>query len=63
MHPPKKVETEEVNEKGKKLKETIQLGFDMVVHVEKSQLQGCIEGQEIHVPFYYKEGIKDDIRI
>jgi len=61
--PFEQIETDEVNEKGKKIKEKIQLGFDLVVHVEKSQLQGCIEGQEIHVPFYYKEGIKDDIRI
>jgi len=57
--PSEKRETDEVNEKGKKLKETIQLGFDLVVHVEKSQIQGCTEGQEIHVPFFYKGGIKE----
>jgi len=57
--PFEQIETDEVNEKGKKIKEKIQLGFDLVVHVEKSQIQGCVEGQEIHVPFYYKEGIKE----
>ncbi len=58
--PSEKIATGEVNEKGKELKETVKLGFDLVIHVNKSQITGCIEGDEIHVPFYYKDGIKDE---
>jgi len=39
--------------------EAIQLGFDLVVHVDKSQIPGCTELSEIHVPFYFTEGIKE----
>jgi hypothetical protein len=38
---------------------SVPIGFDAVIHVNKSQLQGCTEGDEIHVPFLYKEGIKE----
>lgn len=55
--PSEKIEINEVDEKGKKIKERVQLGFDLVIHVDKSQINGCIEGQEIHIPFYYKDGI------
>lgn len=58
--PTEKRETEEIDEKGHKVKETIKLGFDLVVHVDKAQIEGCTEGDEIHVPFYFKEGIKED---
>ena len=54
-----RIETDEVNEKGKPIKEKVQLGFDLVVHVNKSQIEGCIEGQQLHLPFYYKDGIKE----
>jgi len=58
--PSEKRETEDVDEKGKKVKETVKLGFDLVIHVDKSQVQGCTELDEIHVPFYYSEGIVED---
>ncbi len=58
--PSEKVATGEVNEKGKEIRETVKLGFDLVVHVNKSQITGCTEGDEIHVPFYYKGGIKEE---
>jgi RecA/RadA recombinase len=58
--PTEKRETEEIDEKGKKVKETVKIGFDLVVHVDKSQLQGCTEGNAIHLPFYFLEGIKED---
>jgi recombination protein RecA len=35
------------------------LGFDLVVHVNKSQVQGCTELSEIHVPFLFDSGIVD----
>jgi len=57
--PSEKVKTGKLTEKGKDEMETKIIGFDAVIHVEKSQIQGCVEGQEIHVPFYYKEGIKE----
>ena len=57
--PFEKIETEEVDSKGKKVKENKQVGFDCVIHIEKSQIEGCIEGNEIHAPFYYLEGIKE----
>ena len=57
--PFEKRETDELTEKGKKVKEKIQLGFDLVIHVNKSQIQNCIEGTEIHVPFYYEKGIME----
>lgn len=57
--PSEKVETEELTETGKKRKETVLLGFDLVIHVDKSQINGCTEGQELHLPFYYDGGIKE----
>ena len=57
--PTEKVEIDEVDKKGNPVKEDKQVGFDMVIKVEKSQLDGCIEGNEIHLPFYYLEGIKE----
>jgi RecA/RadA recombinase len=57
--PTERRETEDVDEKGKKVKETVKLGFDLVISVNKSQVQNCIEGQEIHVPFYFLDGIHE----
>jgi len=57
--PSEKRPTGKLTEKGKEEMELIQIGFDLVVHVNKSQIDGCIEGQELHVPFYYTEGIKE----
>jgi len=52
--------TGKLTEKGKPEMEAIQLGFDLVVHVDKSQIPGCTELSEIHVPFYFKDGIKEE---
>jgi len=56
--PTEKIEIDEIDKHGKPVKEDKQVGFDMVVKVEKSQLDGCIEGDEIHMPFFYLEGLK-----
>jgi recombination protein RecA len=49
--------TEKVkNEDGKT--ENVQIGFDLCIKVDKSQIQNCIEGTEIHVPFLYTDGIQ-----
>jgi len=58
--PTEKVVTGKINEKGKEIKETIKFGFDLVVHVDKSQIDGCTELSEIHIPFYFKDGIRED---
>ena len=57
--PTEKRPTGKVTEKGKPEMESVQIGFDAVIHVEKSQIQNCVEGNEIHVPFFYTEGIKE----
>ncbi len=54
--PFEKVETGKITEKGKPEKAKQITGFDCVIKVNKSQIDGCIEGSEIHVPFYYKKG-------
>lgn len=36
-----------------------QIGFDCVIVVEKSQINNCIEGSDLHVPFIYLEGIDE----
>lgn len=54
------IETDEINEKGKKVKEKIQVGFSLVIKVDKSQTRDCTEGTEITTIFNYKEGIRDE---
>jgi RecA/RadA recombinase len=57
--PTEKVETGKITEKGKPEMKNSAIGFDAVIHVNKSQLQGCTEGNEIHVPFYFADGIRE----
>jgi len=54
-----KKETGDIDEKGKKVIEKIQIGFSLVIKVEKSQINGCVEGTEIATIFNYKTGIKE----
>lgn len=37
-------------------KEEVLLGFDAVISVEKSQISGCIEGRDIHIPYLFEKG-------
>lgn len=53
----KKVETGDVNAKGKPVYEKVQTGFSLVVKVEKSQVEKCIENNNIHTVFNYENGI------
>jgi recombination protein RecA len=55
-----KVDTGDVDEKGKPVYDKVQTGFSLVVHVEKSQIEGCTENSEIMTVFNYKEGIRDE---
>jgi RecA/RadA recombinase len=57
--PTEKRPTEKITEKGKPEMKSIPIGFDLVVHVNKSQIQGCTEGDEVHVPFLFNSGIKE----
>jgi len=57
--PTEKRETGKITEKGKAEMKSVPIGFDCVIHVNKSQIQGCTEGDEIHVPFYFDSGIKE----
>jgi len=54
-----KKETGDIDEKGKKVIEKIQTGFSLVIKVEKSQINNCVEGTEVATIFNYKEGIKE----
>jgi len=58
--PKEKRPTGAVTEDGKAEMEKILIGFDMVVRVDKSQIENCIEGMEIHIPFYFERGIEND---
>jgi len=59
-----KVPVIELNEEGDKVEKikTIEtkIGFDLVLKIEKSQVSGCIEGQEMHIPFLFEKGIKEE---
>ena len=57
--PVEKKKTGKLTEKGKEEMESVKIGFDAVIHVNKSQIQGCTEGDEVHVPFYFASGIKE----
>lgn len=57
--PSEKRPTGKLTEKGKEEMESIQIGFDLVVHVDKAQIPGCTELSEIHIPFYFNDGIKE----
>ena len=57
--PSEKRPTGEKDKNGKPKMEDFKLGFDLVVHVNKAQIQGCTEGDEIHVPFYFEDGIHE----
>jgi len=57
--PKEKRPTGKITEKGKDEMESIAVGFDVVIKVQKSQIQGCTEGDEVHVPFYSKDGIHE----
>ena len=49
--------TEKIEVEGKK--ESHKIGFDLVIKVEKSQIQNCTEGNELHVPFLFATGIDE----
>ena len=57
--PTEKRPSGKLTEKGKPEMKSVPIGFDAVIHVNKSQIQNCTEGDEIHVPFLYKSGIQE----
>lgn len=58
--PTERVDTGEINEKGKPVYENRPIGFDCVIEVEKSQVEGCTEKSVIHLPFLYTKGIEEN---
>lgn len=54
-----KREIEDIDEKGKKVIEKTQIGFSLLIKVDKAQLSGCTEGDSITTIFNYKKGIKE----
>jgi hypothetical protein len=55
---------EGINEEGEKIKKIktieIKIGFSLILRIDKSQISGCIEGQELRLSFYFEEGLKED---
>jgi RecA/RadA recombinase len=57
--PSEKRPTGEKDKNGKDKMDDVKIGFDAVIHVNKSQIQGCTEGDEIHVPFLFLSGLNE----
>jgi len=60
--PVKKTKIEYTDEKGKvrhKTKTEI-IGFDCVIQIERTKIDTTAESSEIHIPFYFEEGFKDE---
>jgi RecA/RadA recombinase len=55
--PAEKRETGETTKSGNKAYESVQIGFDCVLKVDKCQIEGMpSEGSAIHLPYYYESG-------
>jgi RecA/RadA recombinase len=57
--PSEKRPTGEKDKNGKDKMKDVAVGFDAVIHVNKSQMQGCTEGDEVHVPFLFLSGLNE----
>jgi protein RecA len=59
--PTETIVEEGVDEEGKESKQKIKvkIGFDLVIKVDKSQVEGCVENSEVHLPFLFKKGIEE----
>ena len=57
--PTEKRPSEEKDKNGKIKMIDVKIGFDAVITVNKSQIQNCTEGDNIHVPFYFEDGIHE----
>lgn len=57
-----KIKVKELNDEGDEIEKTktveTKVGFDLVLKIEKSQISDCVEGQDMHIPFFFAEGIK-----
>jgi recombination protein RecA len=54
--PTEKIETGELDEKGKPIKINKKVGFDCVLSIQKTKTNSKPEGHELHIPFKFKEG-------
>jgi recombination protein RecA len=57
--PTETIETNEVDEKGKKIKVEITTGFQSVIKLEKTKITSQIEGTELKLPYLFKDGFKE----
>lgn len=55
-----KVEYEDKDGKIRTVSKMEQVGFDCVIQIERAKISTAGESKEIHIPFYYKEGFKDE---
>jgi len=58
--PVERIETEELDEKGKKVKKNQRIGFDAVLKIEKTKTNSQSELSELHIPFYFKTGFYNE---
>jgi protein RecA len=58
--PTEKRPTGAITESGKEEMESVPVGFDMVIRIDKAQIENCTEGDEIHLPFYFDKGIYNE---
>lgn len=55
--PTEKMELEELDEKGKKIKVKKIVGFQAIIKLEKVKMSGCkVEGSDIRIPFLFSSG-------
>jgi recombination protein RecA len=54
--PTEKIDTGEVDDKGKAIKVDMKVGFDCVIKIQKTKTNSKPQGSEIHIPFYFKSG-------
>jgi recombination protein RecA len=54
--PTKKIELEEQDEDGKKIKMDIVVGFNTVIKLEKTKVSSKMEGSEVEMPFFFDKG-------
>jgi recombination protein RecA len=59
--PTERIETEDLDEKGKKIKETKKVGFDCVLIINKTKKGNSKpELSELHLPYYFSKGFLND---
>lgn len=58
--PTEKIDSGEVDEKGKKIIIEQQVGFNTVISLEKTKITSSMEGTKVHLPFLFQEGFLNE---